>query len=277
MSESYQERLKRIKATYPRAYEQWSAEDESLLTDMSLADCSVAEMSEALERRPSAIRSRLRRMAKQSTKDTSSTLDFYDEKYGGEGFFWGRRPSAICYRVLELFPAERRPTLLDAGCGEGRNAIFFARNGFAVTAFDLSAVGVDKTKEWAAELGLAMSVFQADVNEYRLEKPWDVIFSLGSLQFVPAAGRGPLLEHYRAFTRPGGLNVHTVPVVKPFLAPTPEDDEAEQAWRSGELMSHYHDWRILYVTEEILDYERDGLLRQWVPNRIIAQKPDGDG
>ena len=33
--------------------------------------------------------------------------------------------------------------MLDIGCGEGRNAIFFARNGYDVTAFDLEKDGVE--------------------------------------------------------------------------------------------------------------------------------------
>lgn len=31
--------------------------------------------------------------------------------------------------------------LLVIGCGEGRNAVFFARNGYEVSAFDLSTKG----------------------------------------------------------------------------------------------------------------------------------------
>ena len=62
----------------------------------------------------------------------------YDERYGSGGYYWGKQPSAMCYRVLQILPPDRSLKLLDIGCGEGRNAIFFARNGYQVTGFDLS-------------------------------------------------------------------------------------------------------------------------------------------
>ena len=39
-------------------------------------------------------------------------------------------------------PPEQPLKLLDIGCGEGRNAVFFARNGYNVTAFDISEKGI---------------------------------------------------------------------------------------------------------------------------------------
>ncbi|MCB8944536.1 MAG: hypothetical protein H6658_12370 [Ardenticatenaceae bacterium] len=61
MSEAYHQRMAKIKARYPRAYEQWSEDDEALLAEMFLADLSMAEMSAALQRQPGAIRSRMRK------------------------------------------------------------------------------------------------------------------------------------------------------------------------------------------------------------------------
>ncbi len=35
------------------------------------------------------------------------------------------------------------------GCGEGKDAVFLARNGYIVTAFDLSETGIEKGKKLA--------------------------------------------------------------------------------------------------------------------------------
>ena len=75
----------------------------------------------------------------------------HDERYGQEFYYWGTRPSLTCFEILKRKPPDRRVRLLDIGCGEGRNAVFFARNGYEVTAFDLSAKGVEKTKQLAEE------------------------------------------------------------------------------------------------------------------------------
>jgi tellurite methyltransferase len=49
----------------------------------------------------------------------------YDERYDQEAFYWGLEPSPICFQVLQLLPPEMRLKLLEIGCSEGRNAIFF--------------------------------------------------------------------------------------------------------------------------------------------------------
>ncbi len=71
----------------------------------------------------------------------------YDERYAGQGYYWGAKPSVICHQVLQLLPPDRAVSLLDIGCGEGRNAVFFAHSGYGVTAFDASAEGAATTDD----------------------------------------------------------------------------------------------------------------------------------
>lgn len=52
-------------------------------------------------------------------------MNQYDEKYLEKEFYWGVKPSPICYKVLEMNASSKTQTLLDIGCGEGRNAVFF--------------------------------------------------------------------------------------------------------------------------------------------------------
>jgi tellurite methyltransferase len=200
----------------------------------------------------------------------------YDEKYGSETYYWGKQPSCMCYKVLQVLPPETSLRLLDIGCGEGRNAIFFARNGYLVSGFDLSNEGLKKTREWAEQLGLSVEVFQADVIQHRLQDHYDVLFSSGTLQYIPKELRVDILANYKRFSNPGAIHAFTVPVVKPFIPKAPDVEETEHDWISGELMTHYHDWRIEYCTEEILDYVLRGVPYQFAVNRIIAKKPSDD-
>ncbi len=197
---------------------------------------------------------------------------FYDDKYHSREFYWGKQPSSMCHRVLQVLPPVGKRTLLDIGCGEGRNAIFFAQNVYVVTGFDLSAVGIEKAGDWANELKLSIELFQADVNRYRLNEPFDILFSSGTLQYIPEEKRKELISHYKEFTKPGGLNAFTIPVSKPFLPPDPDPDGNEYPWISGELFTHYHDWKIEYCIEEIIEYGSEGFPRKFAVNRIIAAK-----
>lgn len=121
--------------------------------------------------------------------------DLYDERYRRTGYYWGRTPSQMCYRVLQLMPPDRPLRLLDIGCGEGRNAVFFARTGYQVTAFDTASKGIEKTKQLAAEAGVRIDAFEADINLFRLAEPFDVLFSTGVLQYVPQEQRQGLFDN----------------------------------------------------------------------------------
>lgn len=201
--------------------------------------------------------------------------NLYDERYRQPGYYWGRVPSRVCYRVLELLPPDRPIRVMDIGCGEGRNAVFFARNGYRVTAFDTSSKGVEKTRQLAAEAGVQIDVFTADINQFRLAEPFDVLFSTGVLQYVPQEQRQGLLANYQEYTCPGGLNALSVIVSKPFIPEAPDAEKTSHKWISGELLTYYHDWRVEFCTEEIFDCMSSGVQHQHAVNRMVARKESG--
>ena len=196
----------------------------------------------------------------------------HDEKYNQESYYWGVTPSLICFEVLKMMPPDHPIKLLVIGCGEGRNTVFFARNGYDVTAFDLSAKGADKTRRLAERASVDVNVLQADINEYRLSEKFDVLFSTGVLHYIPKELRPEIFENYKSFTSPNGLNIFSVFVKKPFIAKAPDSETTAQRWISGELFTYYHDWRIEYCTEEIFDCMSSGIPHQHAVNRIIARK-----
>ena len=196
---------------------------------------------------------------------------FYNDKYRGEEYYWGKHPSSIARIFLEKFPPREGQMLIDIGCGEGRDSIFFARNGYQVTGFDYSTDGIKKAEAWADELNLSIAFFQANINKYRLDKPYDAVFASGSLHYIPGNLRKDIISNYKELTNPGGIHAFTVPIIKPFLPKDPKADELEQDWLSGEILTHYHDWKIEFFAEEILD---DIFSEYKFPvNRIIAREP----
>jgi len=195
---------------------------------------------------------------------------FYDQKYGAEKFFWGTQPSSIARILFQKYPPHEDQALLDIGCGEGRDSVFFAHNGYRVAGFDSSAEGVKKSLARADELNLSIDFFQADINEYRPTDFYDVVFSSGALHYIPQILREDILFAYKRFTTVGGIHAFTVPIYKPFLPKDPQADQQEQNWRSGEILTYYHDWKIEYFTEEILD-DPSGV--KFPVNRLIAREP----
>lgn len=198
--------------------------------------------------------------------------NIYNKKYTKDGYYWGKTPSKMCYKVLKLSPPDRPLKLLDIGCGEGRNAVLFARNGYKVTAFDLSIKGIEKTKKMAEEAGVSMKLFKADVNAFRLEENFDILFSSGVLHYIPKELKEEIFKNYKTYTIKNGLHVFSVFVNKPFIKKAPDAEDKTQRWISGELFTFYHDWKIEYCEEEIFDCGSGGIPHKHAINRVIARK-----
>jgi tellurite methyltransferase len=199
----------------------------------------------------------------------------YDQRYAGEDFYWGKEPSSMASRVLEAVrpSASFRPKLIDIGCGEGRDIVYFAQHNFEVVGLDLSAVGLEKARRYAAETGVEIETIHADIADYELEGIYDVVFSAGTLHFLPLDIRQTRFENYKAHTTPSGIHVISVFVDKPFLPPAPDADPGEkQLFKSGELLSYYWDWEITYFVEEIFDCNSGGVPHKHCINRMIARR-----
>lgn len=199
-------------------------------------------------------------------------ITIYQKEYQAEGYYWGTVPNSVCYQVLQLMPPTKPLKMLDIGCGEGKDAVFFARNGYQVTAFDISEAGIEKTKRLAEQSGVYIDVFKADILDYRLDDDYDIIFSSGVLHYLKPDYRIEILDNYKRFTNPNGLHVFNVFVDKPFIAPPPEKEPLAFKWYSGELLSHYRDWFIKDSSEVVFDCNSSGIPHQHAMSNIIAQK-----
>ena len=83
----------------------------------------------------------------------------YEERYKADGYYWGINPSGMCYEIMKLCPPVKPLRLLDIACGEGKNAVFFARNGYHVTAFDVVNLALEKAKRLADQNNVDINFF----------------------------------------------------------------------------------------------------------------------
>jgi SAM-dependent methyltransferase len=73
----------------------------------------------------------------------------WDRRYTGTELLWTSTPNQFVVSELSgLTPG----TALDVACGEGRNAIWLANQGWQVTGVDFSAVALDKARALADRL-----------------------------------------------------------------------------------------------------------------------------
>lgn len=199
-------------------------------------------------------------------------ITIYEEEYKTEEYYWGTEPNEACYQVLQLIPPTKHLKLLDVGCGEGKDAVFFARNGYDVSAFDVSDAGIEKTRNLAEKIGVHVNVFKADILDYRLDTHYDIIFSSGVLHYIKPDYRKEIFDNYKQYTNPDGLHAFNVFVHKPFIAPPPEKEPNAFKWHSGELLTHYHDWLMKDSTEIVFDCNSSGIPHKHAMTTMIAQK-----
>lgn len=195
----------------------------------------------------------------------------YEQCYQSEDYYWGEKPSDLCLDVLRIKPPVRPLKLLDIGCGEGKDAVFFARCGYQVSAFDLSEKGVEKTKRLADRAGVYVDAFKADLLDFRLNQEFDILFSSGVFTFMRPQFRNEIIGHYKEHTLPDGINAFHVFIEKPFIAKAP-DAVNEYLWRSGEIFTHYHDWYMEECEETVFDCNSSGVPHRHAANIMIARK-----
>lgn len=167
----------------------------------------------------------------------------WDARYGREGYMFSFTPSKFLARsfetLLALVPGRRA---LDIACGEGRNGIFLAQNGFEVTAVDISPVGLAKGMVRASQVGVRVDFVCADLDTYRVEQGYDLILDFNFLF-------RPLIPMMVEALTPGGVILMETVLKGPNL---PGEHRKEYLLGQGELEGIFtrDDGEILLVEED---------------------------
>ncbi len=133
--------------------------------------------------------------------DTAAQAQEWDARYSERDSMWSGRPNGrLVVEVTGLTPGRA----LDVGCGEGADAIWLARNGWMVTAIDVSEVALGRAREAASLAGVSVEWICGDALETELPEG---SFDLVSMQYpaLPKALGEPALRTLLETVRPGGL------------------------------------------------------------------------
>jgi SAM-dependent methyltransferase len=88
----------------------------------------------------------------------------WDRRYADSEFLWTVEPNRFVVQELHDLPPGRA---LDLACGEGRNAVWLAQQGWRVTAVDFSPVGLAKARRLADARGVNVRWVLADLMQYQ--------------------------------------------------------------------------------------------------------------
>ncbi len=103
----------------------------------------------------------------------------YDDHYKEDEYFGAPYNGLINF--FEQYKS--KGTVLDLGCGQGRDSIPIAKMGFNVIAVDHSKVGIDNLASKALSHGLKINTVVADVYNISIDKNIDIVLLDSMLHF----------------------------------------------------------------------------------------------
>lgn len=116
---------------------------------------------------------------------TEEYLKYWESLYGKNDFF-GTGPTKLAIYANNIIKEQKIQKMLEIGCGQGRDIIYFASKGYNVNGFDLSHNAIAFVEEQKKELELeniklmthdTSKAFSYDTNQF------DFVYSNLALQF----------------------------------------------------------------------------------------------
>lgn len=127
---------------------------------------------------------------------------FWDERFGQSQYIYGTEPNAFLADSLAQLPSSGRVLCICEG--EGRNAVFLAKQGYKVTGVDVSPEGKNKAEKLAAREGVSIEYLLSDLNDFDFgEAKWDAIISISA--HLPSATRANVYPRVFDSLKPGGV------------------------------------------------------------------------
>jgi len=93
-----------------------------------------------------------------------------------------RIPNPFTKKVYKILKDKQYKKLLDIGCGDGRDTLYFAKKGFHVTAVDFSTSGIEHLQKEKEDLNI--TCLQGKIQDIQFsENSFDVIYAHLSLHY----------------------------------------------------------------------------------------------
>jgi SAM-dependent methyltransferase len=129
--------------------------------------------------------------------------------------FFGEEPIDFAKNSLNLFQKEGTKSILELGCGQGRDTFLFTQSGLEVTALDYSETAISAIQEKAQAAGLASKLHARTHNVKEAipfsDNSFDACFSHMLLCMeLSTVEIGFIMKETHRILKPGGLAVYSV-------------------------------------------------------------------
>ncbi len=137
---------------------------------------------------------------------TPSMNSYWNSRYA-DGRIWGDDATPSARMADDWFRKYQISEVLVPGCGYGRNSMWLAKQGFQVTAFDVSDVAIQLATEDASRRGINVNYLVGDLFDPVVLNgmQFDGIYLSNVLHLFLAGDRQRLMERMDAMVKPGGM------------------------------------------------------------------------
>ncbi|MGB8148315.1 MAG: class I SAM-dependent methyltransferase, partial [Azonexus sp.] len=183
---------------------------------------------------------------------------FWSARYrdAGDDYLFGTAPNKFLASQAERFSAGMK--VLAVADGEGRNSVWLAEQGCAVTATEISPVALEKATKLARGRHVAVDFMQADILNWTWPTAaFDAVVGI-FIQFVGPAERARQLAGMKQAVKPGGLLFLQGYTPKQLEYGTGGPSAAENLYTEALLREIFSDWEIvlLHEHEDLIDEGR---------------------
>lgn len=115
------------------------------------------------------------------------------------------KPTDDCYYLANKWSELGFKKILDLGAGLGRHSIYFAKQGFNVSAIDISEYAVNHIKAWSENEGLDIDVKYGDMISLPFgDNSFDCVFAYHAISHTDTAGTKKTISEIERVLKQGG-------------------------------------------------------------------------
>ena len=195
---------------------------------------------------------------------------FWEEEYLNKERATFGNPSKEVEDIVQHLPRDAK--ILDVGCGDGRHALYLAKLGFSVDAFDISKNAIEKLNYLKSIHDLNLNTWVCDVLDFDFQYPYDLIIIHGVLQFIDKSKQPTVIELLKKWTKAEGYHIIALFTDEESI---PDDlkDVMVGVYKNEEIKDYYREWKIeMFENRKFRDVHENGIKHCHAMNKLIAKK-----
>lgn len=192
----------------------------------------------------------------------------WDQRYSESEYVYGKQPNDFLKAHAHLLHG----SVLSIAEGEGRNAVFLAKQGFSVTGIDRSKIGLAKAQKLAQQHDVQIQTIVADLAEFDLGvETYQAVVSISA--HTPSKVRQLLHQKIQQALKPGGIFLLEAYTPQQSLRNTGGPSDADMCVTLPSLLADFSDCQHI-VAQELEREVQEGKFHTGTASvvQFIAQK-----